>query len=442
MKKIKNKWKILIVIALIAAIIPISIFAGSGDTNTVQYNAANRHINGTYAEPVREGYVFKGWATTKEKADAGQVDFYGNPEDISNSSLTSIKDGETKHVYAVWGQLKYAVQLYGIGQDVDENGKAMGLTFGPATGANYTSSSKSHTPDGNDENGNPHRCLHNDDWKTIIEWNEKDPYVYEQCIDNNCTHSVNLTPTKAQVGVLFANNYADYCSTGDGPGMLYNELIDDKSTNTSNNTGSSDATYKYRNLQYNGSYSTSGGYGASRIRAILNGKDEHTGPENVTGGGINAYTADTCLLAAFPKELQEAIGKKAVHYATSYQAYDSDNEVYDKLWLFSNKEIYGEIPSTYGSNYGKYFNYTSEGNQYQRTADMGLEAHTGWSYKNQNKLESYHKTNNSASNIVWWLRSLCGGSNYHASHVSDYGYLGDRNVGDDYGVAPGFVLER
>lgn len=77
------------------------------------------------------------------------------------------------------GPVKYAVAIYGIGQDVDQNGNTMGITFGPATGADYVNSYKSHTPSGSTASGNAHRCLHDDDWNTIISWNHTDPNVYE-----------------------------------------------------------------------------------------------------------------------------------------------------------------------------------------------------------------------------------------------------------------------
>lgn len=427
MKKIIKHWKVFVIAALVAAIIPITIFAAAGDTNTVQYNAVNKPINGTYAKPTREGYDFIGWATTKEKADAGKTDFTGSRESIDNPDLRDIKNGETVRVYAVWKKrpiIKYAVMLYGIGQDTDVNGKTMGLTFGPATGADYTTTYKSHTPTGNDSNGNAHRCIHNDDWESIIEWNNKDPYVYEQCIDNDCTHSVDLIPNDAQKGVTFANDYANYTSTGDGPGMLSDELYN-----------------KNGNMHWNLKFSNSSNYAGSRIRAMLNGHDSHTVDADA-GSDSTKFDAKTCLLASFPKVLQDAIGEKAVHYAANYKDLDSDAVVYDKLWLLSGKEIYGDSIASNTSAGGSYttdnWNYTKEGNQYQRMIDAQVTT------SNYNKMTNYYlyyvSNRTFASNTAWSLRSMYyyGGSSF----VNPIGSLGCYNLGYTPGVAPGFALAR
>lgn len=47
--------------------------------------------------------------------------------------------------------VKYAVQIYGINQDENEDGKQIGLTFGPATGANYNNSYVTHEYEENDD---------------------------------------------------------------------------------------------------------------------------------------------------------------------------------------------------------------------------------------------------------------------------------------------------
>ena len=123
-------------------------------------------------------------------------------------------DGSTTTLYAVWKDIhiNYAVMAYGIGVDKDANGNTMGITFGPALGYpefspyhNRTDDSttttqtfmKSHsvsgdatvmdesttackdashsvitgTDAGTDTAGNAYRCLHYDNWATIIYWN-------------------------------------------------------------------------------------------------------------------------------------------------------------------------------------------------------------------------------------------------------------------------------
>ena len=61
--------------------------------------------------------------------------------------LRDIYDGSTMSGTWVWEEgkkIKYAVQIYGINQDEDENGNPLGLTFGPATGADYNNSYVTH----------------------------------------------------------------------------------------------------------------------------------------------------------------------------------------------------------------------------------------------------------------------------------------------------------
>ena len=92
---------------------------------------------------------------------------------------------------------RYSVAIMGIGVDTlsydgGTTASTAGLTFGPAADADYRSANRSHTPFGQTKGGNPHRCVHNDNWATIIQWNSTDPYVYEQCVGEGCTHSVTL----------------------------------------------------------------------------------------------------------------------------------------------------------------------------------------------------------------------------------------------------------
>lgn len=83
-----------------------------------------------------------------------------------------------------------AYQIYAIGVDRDADNNVLGITFGPAIGDNYTAKIGVHQPSGTTSKGNKHRCIHNDSWEEIIEWNKVDPYVYEQCIQEECTKSV------------------------------------------------------------------------------------------------------------------------------------------------------------------------------------------------------------------------------------------------------------
>ncbi len=74
--------------------------------------------------------------------------------------------------------------------------------------------SLSHQATGVTDNGNKHHCVHEDTWAEIIEWNQKDPFVYEQCIEKGCTHRVDINKQTTTTILSDANYYAAY--KGDG----------------------------------------------------------------------------------------------------------------------------------------------------------------------------------------------------------------------------------
>jgi hypothetical protein len=224
--------------------------------------------------------------------------------------------------------VKYAVTLYGIQADQDENGSTIGLTFGPATGSqpndkntlgNYNDAYVSHNPWGTTAKGNAHRCIHDDSWEEIIDWGSKDPQVYEQCLS---------------LGIR-----KDASGNGDGAGVLKQSV---------------NAEYlKWNVLAKTGTYSdlvdtNEGGWPASRIRAVLNGAQEETADGThatvndgtPAGTDVASMTEDDSLLAAFPEELKAAIVKKKVKSDTVCDDAIGNNVItYDKLWLASGSEF-------------------------------------------------------------------------------------------------------
>jgi hypothetical protein len=237
--------------------------------------------------------------------------------------------------------VKYAVALYGISVDTDEDGNTIGLTFGPASGApgdsilntygNYKDAYVSHDPWGTTAKGNAHRCIHDDDWATIIEWGKKDPQVYEQCL---------------YMGTRWKT---DGDGNGDGAGVLAKSV---------------GVSYLQWNVQaqVTGEIglidSNNGGWPASRIRAVLNGADKytadgtHTTAEGsiVAGTDVASMTADNSFLALFPKELRDVIVAKKVKSDTVREDAINYNKItYDRLWLLSGSEMM-ESSDDYDSN--------------------------------------------------------------------------------------------
>ena len=398
--------------------------------------------SGEYKVPTRDGYEFLGWYDADDPDKTLVIDKDGN-------WLTDFN--EDTRVKAKWKSKPnalYAVAIYDImhapGENdandpgiVDENGNVMGLTFGPATGADYTRSFHSHTPSGTTTGGNAHRCIHNDDWTTIIHWNQEDPFVYEQCIMEGCTHSVELylRDTLFDTGFYIKKSI----TPGDGPSALRNEM-DERAWNPLKEGGN----YRYG--------TNKGGWGASRVRAVLNGTDELTMKTADSGYCTNAtlitqdvesYTKDTCFLNAFPKELQDAIGKRAVPYNPIYNSNDVEIS-YDKLWLFSGREVWagrgGAIRSGEGPlmKRAKYKNIT-----------WGNSSETYTLNKAYHWMKRQNAEYSSINNYEWGLRSIYYRYNYMVYYVdtdpdntANGRGLGYGAAYKNIGLAPGFSLSR
>ena len=403
-------------------------FAGGVTINEMVYSADGSLVSGTYALPKQEGNSFIGWYTQEKDGTKYEVDKSGNPVKNLTEDIT---------VYAHYKPpMKYAVAIYGICVDdvYDEatgNISKGGLTFGPALGENYVQRFKNHNPSGITEAGHEHRCVHNDNWNTIIEWNKTDPYVYEDCIKEGCTHSVALS--KNTTTTILSEQFDPIMETGDGPSTLYYELVTNKGT-------------CFENLRWHpngGTYGTNtDGWGATRIRAMLNGADDLTdkGENNYSNNAssdvnksANIYTPYNCLFATFPQELQAAIGKRKVKYDSVNNQKNEDNlkTTNDKLWLFSSNEVADMISySVYnhpleGSVYKK-FKYTFEGVEYARRPCIANSI-TG------NAIGGFFGA---------WLRSSYEGLNQKVLMLGKAGPVSSSNAYYTYGVSVGFTLER
>lgn len=252
--------------------------------------------------------------------------------------------------------LKYAVQIYGIAHDTLKDGTTGGLTFGPAIGADYTYTYKSHTPKGQTSSGNDYRCLHDDDWSTIIEWNNKDPYVYAQCLEEHCTHAVELTLTPentAADGLFQADIDRSLYTTGDGNGVFIDGLWIKRDALLRGRAND------YDELIENWTWAT------SSVRAALNGAQEET-PED---SDSRNYSESNSLISSFPQELRDAIGEKAVRYHGLSSDRMKISTCYDKLWMLSAEEFLGKDNlKSLEDYYGGSFPYMAEeGKQYCRT---------------------------------------------------------------------------
>lgn len=404
------------------------IFASGATTNEMVYSKDGNLVDGTYALPKQEGNSFIGWYTKDKDGKEYKVDKNGKPDISLTEDIT---------VYAHYKPpMKYAVAIYGICVDdvVDERTHQVskgGLTFGPALGENYVQSSKSHEPSETTTLGNPHRCVHNDDWNTIIKWNKEDPKVYEQCIKEGCTHSVVLS--KNTTTTILSEQFDPIKETGDGPSTLYYELVTKKGN-------------CFENLRWHpngGEYGTNkDGWGATRIRAMLNGADASTdkGNNNYSSHvsydlnkSANIYTPDNCLFATFPKELQEAIGARQVKYDSVFNQKNEANlkTTNDKLWLFSLNEVADTIRYSF-------YSHPLEGTVYEKFKDTNDNSNNGRRPVRVNSI-----TGDSIGGfVVAWLRSSYSGHDDDAMCLDSAGGVDTDEAYRNKGVSVGFTLKR
>ena len=392
------------------------------------YATSGAKYSGTYLTPTSDEGDFAGWYTTADCTTKYSINDDGSPATTLTGDVT---------VYAKYQPAaKYAVAIYDIGVDEMADGSTGGLTFGPALGANYVANYKSHTPSGTTSAGNAKRCVHDDSWSTIIGWNKKDPYVYEDCIANGCTHSVALN--KNTTTTILSSTFDSSGVTGDGPSALYYELI------TKN---SSDADC-YENLRWHpngGTYGTnSGGWGTTRIRAMLNGADDLTDTETANyssyassdeNKSASIYTSTNCLLATFPTELQNAIGARNVKYDSVYNEKTQANlkTSNDKLWLFSPNELGDSVSAGWA-------NHPLEGSVYAKFKGSG---NVNNSYDGRKPYRVNSNTGASVGSVYYsWLRSSRGNNNSYALYLRSSGVVSYNGAYYYSGASVGFTLAR
>lgn len=408
-------------------------FADGATINEMVYSKDGSLVSGTYYKPNGDS-SFIGWYTKEKDGTEYKVEEDGSPVTPLTEDIT---------VYAHYKPpMKYAVAIYGIGVDdvYDEatgNISKGGLTFGPAWGENYVQSSKSHEPEGTTKLGHAHRCVHDDDWNTIIECNKEDPYVYEQCINKGCTHSVEIN--KNTTTTILSEQFDPFKETGDGPGALYYELV--------TNNGDSNC---YENLRWhpNGGRNgtNSGGWGTSRIRAMLNGADDLTdkGVNNYSNNAssdvnksANIYTPENCLLATFPKELQNAIGKRQVKYdfVSNDKSQRNLETTNDKLWLFSANELADTVSKND-------YNHPLEGNVYEKYEGTG-DGTKGHDSRRFYYIKEIDGNDTGYNAMTTWLRSVNNNDKYNALCISGWwDSIVDNYAGSVCGISAGFTLKR
>lgn len=362
-------------------------FADGSLRKTAVYTSLGAFVSGVIDDPVcdnAEYAMFKGWHV---------ADVDGRVVDLSKSMDLDFNVQDGLVLYANWKtQPRYAVCVWDIGKDVDKNGDTMGITFGPALGGDYTASFVSHEPTGNTVSGNGHRCLHCDTWEDIVDWNHRDPYVYEQCIAKGCTKAVPIDFTNFDM----INRCVSCDSIGDGLNILP-FLLDSKSSDG----------------QYISVWYGDRDWGMSRMRALLNGAD------NLTDRNfVQRWSDDVCILACFPNVLQDAIGARTVKY---YDMNGALRTSYDPLWLPSVNEVSDGIV-----NFSR--DYSAEGSAYAKWASIGKVT--------RNTVNPAYAVHGSWSDT--YTRSIYSSSVFSLSGENSVSY----SSSGQHGMGPCFTLSR
>ncbi len=299
--------------------------------------------------------------------------------------------------------VKYAVTIWGIEQDKDEKGRTLGITFGPATGADYRHDYVAHLDEDEYDPDNDQFCIHWMSWEEIARQCRIDPEVFEDCLEAGCTHSVNIVLNDELLGTSYAGEMDD----GDGSGVLRYSI-------------------KSGRAQWNYTRTTTWGYPGSQVRAVLVGKDENSKAQN-----NYMPDAEHCLFTCFPEELQNEIIAKEVDSYSNYNMRDSDSQiVYDKLWLFSGKETFVESGAINDAVI-----HPLEGELYQRSEllDIGPVYGTGDLIRNWAE---------EGARSMWWLRSMTQDNNTQAYAVIGTGVpTAYDTTQSTSGLAPGFCLQ-
>ena len=364
--------------------------------------------------------------------------------------------------------MKYAVQIYGIKDDGDELGQPLGLTFGPATGDNYNNKYVTHryeetssgsgvynviivthtvAEDGTEttteatlqnsvgadvtrtaqEMKKKKKNIHDMTWQEIAAVENKEDFL--DCMLCGDTKAVEITLNSE----LDKGNR--YTQNGDGAGFLENSINSQYIRWNPTSTDEPTATNSDPQTGTNGR--NAGGYSSSHMRATLIGFNDKT---DITYAGSTNLTASNSLYSCIDEELTSVITSKKIKYVTGgYKdgEYSLNEDIADKIWLFSSRELGGV--SNYGGKgtegigndgvaYGKFRNLDSR--FYITPFDSGRTE----------KRACFREDD--LNNYYWWLRTPYLISSYNVSEVGGSGTISYGWSGSGNGIAFGFCIDE
>ena len=441
--------------------ISYNLAGGSVDPeNPISYTCESDAI--TLNNPTKAGYTFAGWTGSNGET----------PQE--NVTIPAGSTGNKSYI-ATWEKLectKYAVQIYGINQDVDAEGNALGLTFGPAVGADYNNSYVTHEYEETSEGSGEYyvkivthnvvadgtetssvEYLYKNGGKTEkvtrttaekekydinmheMTWAEikavSDKTAFTDCMLCGDTKSVNLILNST------ISDGSKYNQNGDGAGTLYGSIYSYyKKWNPNNieNTAAINAGSDGSNAM------NAGGYRTSHIRATLIGADV-SNPDIRYAGDVN-LSSSTSLYSCIESDLQNVITAKKVKYTTGTSTIDYriNDDIADSIWLFSDRELYGtgrysgdeaEGIGVNGDGYDKFGNTNSKYYTPSYSRDFTGINRNGQCYQEDG-----------AGNISgWWLRSINFNYSFYSMDMRMSDYIEYDYVSGGFGISFGFCIQ-
>jgi len=416
------------------------------------------------------------------KTDLNPEDLPSEPTEITFEYTSNYvqADGNAKARNRNGTPVGYAVQIYGINEDIDASGNSIGLTFGPATGDDYNNKYVTHRYEETSTGSGV--------YNVIIVTHTVDSNGNETTTEANLTNSAseNVTRTEEQknqydinmhemtwaqiAAVSDKSNFLDcmlcgdtkkvemylndtigtgttYNQYGDGAGILYgavnkyyrmwnppyNNSTYPERNNSAVGTG---VTLDTDELKSGSNARNAGGYSVSHIRATLIGQNAKT---NIGyAGDINLIESNS-LYSCLPRDLKNVITAKKVRYVTgsNYTSgnYSLNEDITDKIWAFSQREMYGT---------GEYTGTTTEG--------LGNDGHgyTKFSSTDSKYYISSYNDNNATQRVCynesgnpyyWWLRSPYLDYTYYCLLVYNFGVLTSiSSPYNNFGLAFGFCI--
>ena len=420
--------------------------------------------------PTKTGYAFQGYYT----AATGGTKIIDSTGKIT-SQATAREFSANGTLYAQWVEgipVYYAVQIYGINQDEDASGNAIGLTFGPATGANYNNAYVTHeyeetstgsgtynvkiithtvAEDGsettaseylkNSSNNNVTRTaaqvaareninLHEMTWTQIAAVSDKNVFI--DCMLCGDTKRVELVLNST---IASGTTQIAY---GDGPGTLYYTINSyylkwNPNKNNDNSYVGTGVTLDDNEKSLGSNARNAGGYSSSHIRATLIGKNTKT--NEGYAGNVN-LTSETSLYSCISSELQGVITPKKVKYVTGTSK-DSNNlntDITDAIWLFSEREICGTGEYSGGAKEG----LGSSGIGYDKFRNIESKYYISQYSRSSNSNRSLYREFGAVGSL--WLRSPSLDRTYFSCN-GDSDILNRAGAAGTYGLGFGFCIE-